>query len=166
MAAAILNSVTNGARVIALPFGVLGGPGDARVMAALQYGHDRDVVFTAAAPQNGTSDWPNLTHLLQVNHGKMDGTINHGYTAVGDSLILAPGRNLVAQGVYYGGNSDACGIAAGCVAILREHRPDLNASEIVTLLRRTADDAGQTRRINLLAALQTEGRRFLDVEQE
>jgi len=34
------------------------------------------------------------------------------------------------------------------------------------LFCRTADDVGQTRRINLLAALQTEGSRLLNVEAE
>jgi len=167
VSAAISNAVDGDARVVAMPFGIVNGSAnDPRVMAALQYANLLNVVVVAAAPQSGVPDWPNMTHLLQVNHGRMDGTINYGYTAIGEHLMLVPGRNLVAQGVYYGGNSDACGIAAGCVAILRAHRPDLTAAEVVTLLRRTADDVGQTRRINLLAALQTEGSRLLNVEAE
>lgn len=157
VAAAIIAIVDAGAQVIAMPFGIVNGsPSDPAVLSALEHGNTHNVLFVAAAPYDGRNvdanpDWPNLPHLMQVNHGRMDGTLNLGYTSTGTNLLCFPGRNLVAQGVYYGGNSDACGVASGFVALLIDKHPTLSLAQIVNVLRATSDESWH--RINAVRAL-------------
>ena len=150
VSAAISNAVNNGSRVIVMPFGIVNGsPNVPPVSTALAYGGASNVIFVAAAPFSGVPDWPDLPYLIQVTHGRMDGTINYGFTATGTNLLCCPGRNLVAQGVYYGCNSDASGVCGACVGLVWAKYPAKSNTEIVQLIRSTATEG----RINPLAAL-------------
>ena len=165
IAAGIENLVAAGCKVITVTEGF--PTFDTRLSNACVLARARDVVLCCAVADSGPLDYPaasRLSNMLPVNTTGLNGRYWLG--SVDDSCIGAFGRIVVANGNYSSGCSYSTAMVAGCLAILRAHRPDLTAAETVVLLRRTADDGGQTRRINLLAALRTEGNRLLDVETE
>lgn len=155
IAPSIIAAIDSGAKIIVLATGWSVAP--EQVLAAIGYGAGKDVVFVSATQDNpGTPDYPVINHfsnLLGVSAVDRAGELY--WSASDDSVVAAPGRNIVANGTYSSGTSYAVGIVAGCLALFRAKNPTASAVKTVLQAKTTADNLLTFNRFNPLRMIST-----------
>lgn len=173
---AINYAVANGARIINLS---LGGEGrlSAGFETAMLRAINAGVIFAVAAGNSsGTNpEWPGryasdprfARGIIVVGAHGTGGNLSGFSNLAGDAAanyISAPGENLIVscqdQSCWrVSGTSFAAPAVAGAMALMAEAFPNLNGTEIVEILLRTATDAGDP------GNDPTRGRGMLDIER-
>lgn len=148
LAAAILQAVDQGARVINMS---LGSDGDSSVVRdAVAYALAKNVVLVAAAGNEAVNrvSYP-AAYDGVVSVGSVDADRQHLYFSNrGPGVnVVAPGYAVVANWpgekmVEVSGTSASTALVSGVVAALLSKEPSLTGSKVVELLRQYADDTG------------------------
>jgi len=112
----------------------LGGPRDRLIERLLSQAIERNIIVIAAAGENDASFPSNLDGVIAVNGDRTKPSALTLFAPGTDVLSLAPPDGYD----YFSGNSIAAAQVSGIVALLREHEPELRASEIRRILVQTA----------------------------
>ena len=148
IASGINYAATNGARIINLS---LGGTSSSRTLQdAVKFAWSRGAVVIAAAGNNGTTNpvYPAAyTECVAVSAINSSDTITSWSSRGSYVDICAPGENIATTGtngayVAMSGTSFSSPIVSGVAALAASLNPTLNNTNIVNLLRSTADDLG------------------------
>lgn len=141
---AITKAVELGAKIICLPQGI---PGADAIHDALLFAGAADVLVVCAALNNYSdhdtaTDYPTswrLSNVLTISNCMRDGQLLPGGAGFGAQTVFAgaPGRRLpvLMANNRYGfasGTSEACGVAAGIIALFRSYRPRMNYAQVRT----------------------------------
>lgn len=148
IASGINYAATNGARIINLS---LGGTSSSRTLQdAVKFAWRQGAVVIAAAGNNGTTNpvYPAAyTECVAVSAINSSDTITSWSSRGSYVDICAPGENITTTGtngtyVSISGTSFSSPIVAGVAALAASINPLLNNTNIVALLKSTADDLG------------------------
>lgn len=150
IAQGIRYAVDNGARVINIS--IAGDAPSKTLQDAIDYAWSSNVVVVAAAG-NGASDVPlypaACEHVVAVAATTANDSLA-GFSTFGPNVALAaPGenilttsRNLASPYANWSGTSLASPMVAAAAALVATANPSLDNSQIITLLKQTADDLG------------------------
>ncbi|MEY2430056.1 MAG: thermitase [Verrucomicrobiota bacterium] len=150
IAQGIKYAVDHGARVINLS--VAGDSTSATLQSAINYAWNNNVVVVAAAGNNANTvpQYPAACdHVIAVSATEPDDSLA-GFSSYGSYItVSAPGDNIWTTqkdlSNPYGawrGTSFASPIVAGVAALVASANPSLSNTQIVALLKQTADDVG------------------------
>ncbi len=144
----IVEAADAGARVINLS---LGTRADSHVLrAAVAYAVSKGATVVAAVGNDaieGVTYPARYPDVLAV--GSVDGTGRHiFFSNRGDVDVVAPGSGVAAAGpagddVYFSGTSASAPFVSGVAAGLISENPSTTPAEIISIIQRTADDAGK-----------------------
>lgn len=144
----IVEAVDAGARVINLS---LGTRGDSHVLrAAVAYAVSKGATVVAAVGNEaieGVTYPARYSDVLAV--GSVDGSGRHiFFSNRGDVDVVAPGSGVAAAGpagtdVYFSGTSASAPFVSGVAAGLISEDPSTTPGEVISIIQRTADDAGK-----------------------
>lgn len=152
VAPAMVSAVNAGNRILVVATGY--STPDPLILAACEYAREHDCVIVCSVPNapisvDLTPDYPTsfgLDNVLSVTSIDRSGNL-YGAAAWGNSVIAAPGRNIIANGTYSSGTSYAAPIAAGCLALVQSRVPAITSSDLVALAKSTSLPVNGTRRI-------------------
>ena len=148
IASGINYAATNGARIINLS---LGGTSSSRTLQdAVKFAWSKGAVVIAAAGNNGTTNpvYPAAyTECVAVSAINSSDTITSWSSRGSYVDICAPGENIATTGtngayVAMSGTSFSSPIVTGVASLAASRNPALNNTNIVALLKSTADDLG------------------------
>jgi len=148
IASGINYAATNGAKIINLS---LGGTSSSRTLQdAVKFAWSQGAVVIAAAGNNGTTNpvYPAAyTECVAVSAINSADTITSWSSRGSYVDLCAPGENIATTGtngsyVSVSGTSFSSPIVAGVAALAASVNPLLNNSNIVSMLKGTADDLG------------------------
>ncbi|PCK06908.1 MAG: hypothetical protein COA42_16975, partial [Alteromonadaceae bacterium] len=173
-AAGIIYATDNGAHILNNSWG--GGPFSQTLLDAIEYAHDHDVLFVAAAGNSGIDndtfdtfpanyEVPNVISVAATDHNDaLAGFSQFGLNSVDlgapgvDVVSTVPGDNYVS----FDGTSMASPHVAGVAALLKAYRPAINSVEIKAALLESVDPINDLQgrsvsggRLNALSALNT-----------
>jgi hypothetical protein len=156
IAAGIVGCVTNGCRVVVVPYGWT--VAYESVSNACATALASNVVLLCSTPNEPGDldgdmvDYPyawRFPNVLGVSATDRNG--QPYWSGTGTNSIGAPGRNIVAAGVYSSGTSWACPIVAGCVALLIERYPGQSAEAYIAAVKLSAIE-GRINPVGMLEA--------------
>lgn len=155
---AIENAVAEGNRIVVLTTGF--PTAENEIFHALAAAKEAGVILVCATPDalvdlRTVPDYPStsgFTNVLPVSAVDMSG--QHYWSGYGwQSIIAAPGRNIMAAGVYSSGTSYAAPIVAGVLALLMRRYPGLSPEKYINHLSYTSDSRMSVRRLNAANAI-------------
>lgn len=166
IAAAVIYAVEHGADIINISMSAV--VTDPFIQAACQYAAAQGLAITASGGNTGRhEDFPDSPWVLSVGATTITSTLATFSTTGPHIDVVAPGDAVLttARGggyVFMSGTSFSAPLAAGVLALMRAHRPDLPAQTLVSLLTSEADDLGQPGRDDSYGFGLISARRALD----
>lgn len=158
IAPAITAAVDAGNRIVVLATGY--ATPEPLIQAACEHARDHNCIIVCAAPNaiqdmDAMPDYPTsfgFGNILSVTSIDRTGNL-YGWAGYGSRTIGAPGRNIMASGMYSSGTSYAAPIAAGCLALVIAQKPERTAAQVVSLALARAIPVIGTKRINPVGML-------------
>ena len=125
----------------------LAGPKDPLLERLVKKAITQEIVIVAAADPSGTAEFPayidRVISVGQMNERYRGKAKHHGLTAPGQKILSARPNN---QYDFFSGSSISAAHVSGLVALIKERKPHLPASEIQSLLQSTTQIAGEKKR--------------------
>lgn len=150
-------AVADGNRIVVLTTGYSTPEPD--VLNACELALAADAAVVCALPNGLWSvdenpDYPTSFRLPNVlSVASLDRNGDHYWSYYGTNVVAAPGRNIMAAGVYSSGTSYATPIVAGVLALLVKRHPEATAADLVNHIRNTADQLQLVKRLNAVNAI-------------